>query len=554
MKRLGTSALVGTFLLGGLAWLSPRESAGSRSAGRTGYLVCDQRGRPCLSIDGAPRIRLHPHSTGLSREELLSILPPVAGLRLEDQEGQYHREASTPDSASEFLETRGYPYVKGWPVTAPSISEYGISGSAKFADLDGDDDLEVILGCMDGKVYAWHHTGKLVANWPFTTASYIVTAPAVGDLDKDGFPEVVVASNDGLLYVLDQNAHVRTGWPKLVDERIPHQGGADSQSSPVLADIDSDSYLDIVFSSHMYDCVFVFNRNGERVRGWPRKFAPHEFNPSDTAVGDVDRDGRLEVAVGVMYPGDIIDEHYNRIHLWRSNGSPMKGWPVTLEKHYWSWITTVVIGDVNGDGYPDIAARDVKNVYVLDRYGKMLQGWPYTWMRGDLVPHTLCLANFDSSPDLEVVASNWDGIYLLDGDGSTLEGFPALVEYPIMPAVADIDGDGQNEIVAGRYYPRRGLYAWNSGGTKVAGFPLRTRATMYSTPLICDIDRDGDVDIGIGDYGRRLSKEHFFYMWDLPFAYNPQMTEWPTHDRDAYNSGFYPPQEGLSAVGDRGPR
>jgi hypothetical protein len=73
-------------------------------------------------------------------------------------------------------------------------------------------------------------------------------------------------------------------------------------------------------------------------------------------------------------------------------------------------------------------------------------------------------------------------------------GFPIhLSGYAaISPAVADIDGDGFQEIIVGC---QDGLFAFNHDGTPLEGFPVQGGKSMKSIPAIDDVDGDGLPDI-----------------------------------------------------------
>lgn len=54
-------------------------------------------------------------------------------------------------------------------------------------------------------------------------------------------------------------------------------------------------------------------------------------------------------------------------------------------------------------------------------------------------------------------------------------------------------------------------------------------------PIIVDIDGDGDLEIGVGEYGSTAASLSF-YVWDLPYLENSRLKEWPMYQHDQRNS------------------
>ncbi|MEW6363195.1 MAG: VCBS repeat-containing protein [Acidobacteriota bacterium] len=512
----------------------------SRMAGETPSLrLARARDGSYVSIDGRPWIRLtsSPQAVSLSRLKI----PPMEPLESWPDNPSYPFLTSIRAAGDEpKMPWAVPPAQKGWPVPLRRGDKSGVLASAVFADLDADGDIEIIQGSYDSRVYAWHHDGTRVAGWPFKTMSYVISTPACGDLDNDGHLEVVISSNDGFLYAVDHGAQVIEGWPKLVDDQYPHRDGAHIQTSPVLADLDGDRRLDVVYNSQRYGQTFAFNHEGRNLRGWPRNYAYREFNPATPAVGDLDGDGHVEVVIAVMYTSETGSKNCNRIYARRSDGALAKGWPVTLEKYWWSYFESVVLGDLDGDGDLEVVAKDLTKAYCLDKNGVRQRGWPvqlpeYT----DFLENRLALAEFDGDPGPEIVVGHPHAVYLLDQDGTTFDGFPVYQKFPAGFAVADMDGDGANDIVSANAYPSKYLMAWNGRGRGLPYFPLKPRGYVdRSGPIALDVDGDGDVELGIGNVPDN-DLACLFYLWDLPSRIDHSKIEWPMFRRDTFNSGRY---------------
>ena len=91
-------------------------------------------------------------------------------------------------------------------------------------------------------------------------------------------------------------------------------------------------------------------------------------------------------------------------------------------------------------------------------------------------------------------------IFVIESDGSDTPGWPQSVAGEIVsgPAVADIDNNGANEVVAitkdGRFY------VWRANGTLMPGFPVYKGGTFFSGPLLADIDGNNDLEIIAGSF------------------------------------------------------
>lgn len=153
-------------------------------------------------------------------------------------------------------------------------------------------------------------------------------------------------------------------------------------------------------------------------------------------------------------------------------------------------------------------------------------GWPqatltYGFPNG-FARNALAVANLDQSGQKEIVATKANYIYAWNADGSALAGFPitvgSAIEQLTAPAIGDIDGDGDFEIVvvatkkinktSGQTTSPAVIYAFHHNGIGVSGFPSGQldigslqNGQDYSfnsgltPPVIVDLNGDENMEI-----------------------------------------------------------
>ncbi len=227
------------------------------------------------------------------------------------------------------------------------------------------------------------------------------------------------------------------------------------------------------------------------------QFVINQYAPRQGVVyADVNQNGNQEIIFGVA----------NTLHALMIDGENASGFPVELalnEQIIWA----PSLGDIDGDGALDIVFSVTitgghGKLYALNLDGSLKSGFPVTDM--GVFPLMPVLADVDLDGDDEIIASKRVSttesyMYVFDHQGTPLDGWPFdMQNYPgSSAAVGDIDGDGEVEIVC---ESRDFLWVWNKEAEVREGFPYDIDSTdfalhSYAAPILADINQDGMHEI-----------------------------------------------------------
>ncbi|MFC5358996.1 SwmB domain-containing protein, partial [Azospirillum himalayense] len=207
--------------------------------------------------------------------------------------------------------------------TAPSFTldaataPFGLSGTTMstpaFADLDGDGDLDVLVGSNSGSLLFLRNVGTatapsftLEATNPFGLSTFIpLASPSIADLDGDGDLDILVGSQGGdtLFY---RNVGTATAPSfTLVGTNPFGLGNSGGQASPTMVDIDGDGDLDILVGNIIGDTV-VYRNVGTATAPSFTLVGTNPFGLSNAgmmgapSIVDIDGDGDLDALVGAF--------------------------------------------------------------------------------------------------------------------------------------------------------------------------------------------------------------------------------------------------------------
>ncbi len=225
--------------------------------------------------------------------------------------------------------------------------------------------------------------------------------------------------------------------------------------------------------------------------------------PLDIALADLNDDGSLDLVTANVAGKDItVLLNDGRGHFSASPTSPA---PTGLASHL------VAIADFNGDEKPDlaVAAHASNGVAVLLGDGKggftAAPGSPFAALQSNS-PHNhgLVLGDMNGDGHCDIVTANSDdnSVSILLGDGrggfAPATGSPfAVGRRAYMPAIGDINGDGQLDVTVPNFGDATVsvLLGRGAGALRAApGSPLPVHQRPYCTAL-GDINADSALDL-----------------------------------------------------------
>ncbi|MGI5860736.1 MAG: thrombospondin type 3 repeat-containing protein [Myxococcales bacterium] len=354
------------------------------------------------------------------------------------------------------------------------------AGSIAAADLDGDGLVEIVAMRYSGGLVAFTNTGRL--KWSCEQHGSCVDytslhsgmnwgGPAIADLDKDGRGEIIfgnaVFSYDG-----------RLRWQG-------REGIGDNGVGPLslAADLDGDGFLDVVTgrTAYRHDGTILWNDTTRR-DGFP-------------AIGDFDGDGRPDVVI--VADGAVPGSSTRRAQVMVRRGSTgaLIWGPVDLPGGGRGGPPTVA--DFDNDGQPEIGVAGWNKYVVFETNGAIK--WQQSTM--DHSSNTTGSSVFDFEGDgyAEVVYNDETTLRIYDGEtGAVLWEQPnstaTAYEYPV---IADVDNDGNAEIVVGANdYGRNPVHGIFVYGDAHDHWVRTRRIWNQHTYHITNVEEDGRLPLG----------------------------------------------------------
>jgi FG-GAP-like repeat/Domain of unknown function (DUF4214)/FG-GAP repeat len=288
---------------------------------------------------------------------------------------------------------------------------------------------------------------------------------AVGDLNGDGRPDIVVANQaDYAVSVMLNTTAPGATTPSFAPKVDFATGGG--PISVAIGDLNGDGRPDLVAANFGEGTVSVLLNTTIPGAATPSFAAPQTFasygGPISVAVGDLNGDGKPDLAAA-NFVGTTVSVFLNTTMPGATTPSfaPQLAFPVGFGEPQ-----SVAISDLNGDGQPD-----------------------------------LVVANFTSSTASVLLNTT--------APGATTPSFAPKVDFATGPnpksvAIADLNGDGKPDLIAADYNTNSVSVLLNitAPGAATPSFAPRvdfTTGMNASSVAIADFNGDGRPDLAVAN-------------------------------------------------------
>jgi len=383
-----------------------------------------------------------------------------------------------------------------------------IWSSPVVADLVGSSPGLEVAATSRGSIFAWSAEGELLPGFPYEWRDELRSL-AAGDIDGDGDLELVAVTTSPLsaegqrdiIIAVHADGNVVAGFPPNTtgsagcDDACYVTGGYDQNVA--LGDVDGDGKMDILaphdnayMSLHRgtgeaFDAAPIFEDRtkfsgirflhdyAQAQQGWAEDEANSNqahFTNSAPAIADHDGDGTYELIVLASVQNTSQDDRFRGVALWVLNedGTRPAAWvePFHAPDYLaglWDFEGTNVVGATNQVTVADMDPERAGPEFVFAGFdGKIhcvdasrSEVWQATYTTDDRVLTGGVLVvdlSGDGTPEVVFATYSPDEdkghLFVLDAGGNELHrlALPKRGAMPV-PTVADVDGDGQLEIV-----------------------------------------------------------------------------------------------------------
>jgi Bacterial Ig-like domain (group 3)/FG-GAP-like repeat len=355
--------------------------------------------------------------------------------------------------------------------------------SVAAADLNNDGSVDLVTAdecnssnCTGGSVSVLlgNGDGTFQSAVSYSSGGEDAHAVVIGDVNGDGRPDVVVVNN------CNSNSNCSNGSVSVLlgngdgtfQSAVSYGSGGLDATSVAIADVNGDAKADVVVANNCVDnnclngSVSVLLGNGDGTFQPAVSYNSGGQEATYVAVGDLNGDGKLDLAVTNQCASNSnCSNGAVSVLLGKGDGTFNSAVNYSVTGQY---SNSIAIGDVNGDGHPDLTVSSE------------------------------CNSNQCSTGSLSVLLGNGDGTFQAGVD------YASGGEYAMAIALTDINGDGKLDLLVANEIDSNGNFRdgsvasvllGNGDGTFQPAFSYGSGAVEGISIAFADVNGDGKPDL-----------------------------------------------------------
>jgi len=316
-----------------------------------------------------------------------------------------------------------------------------------LGDLTGDGYADIVSGR-----YFYRNPGRgITGAWTRVDFGLNVDAMIITDIDSDNLGDVIGQACPDVYWLEALDTQGNNWKAKKIGTQPPTDHG--NGQGYMTAQIIPGGKPEILLEGGDGISFFQIPDNPE-AGGWPRTLIAG--NSYGMGAGDLDSDGLIDIA-----GFDVRSQEDRPVTWWKNPGDGTGAWKKSyVGKTDGSFPDRIMVADLNGDSRLDIA--------VTEETQKLVPQWKTYWFEQPADP----------------AGGNWPR-------------HTVAVQYTTNAMdIADMDSDGDLDLITGEHRGPRRLIIWeNNGQGRFTGHLVDQGKENHLGARVADLDSDGDLDI-----------------------------------------------------------